>query len=159
MTRQTHNPRHFNFTTFQVMAAIGVLVAAIAVPRLLSRARANPTDSTDRPAIAAAFGDIRDAEVAYQARNGEYADLLNLRNSGFLGERIAGVDQLKFRFSVQADDGSHYCITASPLIAVPGAHFYYTDEAGITFESSSAIAAPIGDSSGQAPEGFVPLRS
>lgn len=155
MTSRTRTHRQLNFSYFHIVAAAIAILAAVAVPRFIATAGSTRSGAADEAAIAAAFREIRKAETDYRSRNGEFTDLLNLRNAGFIRDHITSVDELNFRFSVQADDGSHYFVTASPTVATSGSHYFYTDEEGRNFESYTAQSAANADSSGQPPDGYV----
>ncbi|HLV02516.1 MAG TPA: prepilin-type N-terminal cleavage/methylation domain-containing protein [Acidobacteriota bacterium] len=129
-----------------VVAVIGI-IAAIAIPNLM-RSR----DAAQEASAISSLRTLVTAQITYSstAGNGQFGDLSDLENSGYIDEALASGEKEGYTFTL-TNNGTDFQITAEPTS--PNAaqmRYFFTDETGvIRFNNGAAADAsstPLGGS-------------
>ena len=128
--------RGFTLIELLIVIAVIAILAAIAIPNLLSS-----RESANEASCIGSMRTINSAEATYRSRNNAYGLLAG-------GATSSATAKSGYYYAPAVVSTTQYWITASP-IGSGGTRFFYTDETGVIWAAPSATASlPTADASG-----------
>ena len=140
--------RGFTLIELLIVIAVIAILAAIAIPNLLSS-----RESANEASCIGSMRTINSAEATYRSRNNAYGLLADLLTAKLVDPALGGATSSAtaksgYYYAPAVVSTTQYWITASP-IGSGGTRFFYTDETGVIWAAPSATASlPTADASG-----------
>jgi len=124
-----------------VVAIIGI-IAAIAIPNLLSAKK-----SANEGAAISNLRTLATCEAQYQNTYGVYIGLSGLQSAGLIDEKLASGTKQGYNYTYSTSDAGQFtfAFNANPASSSTGNRYFYVDQTGVIRYSTSGAATSSSD--------------